>query len=79
MKNGTLSTLFSLVVWLWPMVAGAQCAMCKATAETNLSGGGSAAEGLNGGILYLMAFPYILLLIVGIAWYRRRKGDKPKA
>ena len=79
MKNGVLSALFFLTIWLRPWAVGAQCAMCKATAETNLSGGGSAAEGLNGGILYLMAFPYILLLIVGIAWYRKRKGDKPKA
>lgn len=41
----------------------AQCAMCKAVVE---SGDAEMAEGLNNGIVYLMAFPYIL---VGVAAY----------
>ncbi len=42
----------------------AQCAMCKAAAESDLKNDPhSIAKGLNKGILFLMAFPY---LVVGI-------------
>ena len=34
-----------------PVAAHAQCAMCKATVETNAEGGGVEAEGLNAGIV----------------------------
>lgn len=54
----------------------AQCAMCKATAETNADGGGSDAEGLNAGIVYLMAMPYLLMGTVGFFWYRSAKKGK---
>jgi hypothetical protein len=47
--------------------------MCKATAETNQAGGGSDAEGLNAGIVYLMAMPYVLMGTVGFFWYRSAK------
>jgi hypothetical protein len=53
--------------------------MCKAVAESSREGGSPIAEGLNDGILYLMAFPYILMLIVGIAWYRHSKKLKAEA
>lgn len=39
------------------------CAMCKAVAESNVQSGGVEAAGLNNGILYLMAFPYIFLAL----------------
>lgn len=42
--------------------AEAQCAMCKASATSAQESGNSAANGLNSGILYLMAIPYLLLL-----------------
>jgi hypothetical protein len=54
--------------------AEAQCSMCKAVAESDLEGGGSTARGLNDGILYLMAFPYLLIGTVGFFWYRHKKG-----
>ena len=37
--------------------------MCKAVAESNVQSGGVEAAGLNDGILYMMAFPYIFLAI----------------
>jgi len=50
----------------------AQCAMCRAIPSSNQEAGGSIANGLNTGILYLMAVPY--LLIFGfIAFYFREK------
>ena len=56
--------------------AHAQCSMCKAVAESSLNGGSSFAIGLNNGILYLMAFPYILLAAIGFIWYKNKKAQK---
>jgi hypothetical protein len=43
----------------------AQCAMCKAGAESSLkSNPNSIARGLNSGILYLMAVPYLLIAFI---------------
>lgn len=63
-------------LFVLPLVADAQCAMCKAVAETDQAGGGTAALGLNEGILYLMIFPYLLLGGVGYAIYRLKKSQK---
>ncbi len=42
-----------------------QCAMCKAAAESNLeSDPKSIARGLNKGILFLMAIPYVIVGII---------------
>ena len=51
----------------------AQCAMCKAVVEANLKEGGSAGAGLNEGILYLMAMPYIAVLLFGIFYFLQKK------
>lgn len=59
-----------------PLGTDAQCAMCKAVAETSQQGGSSVADGLNSGIVYLMFFPYLLLGAVGFAIYRHRKSTK---
>ena len=56
--------------------ANAQCAMCKAVVEANLENGGSIGAGLNDGILYLMAMPYISILVVGLIWYNLKKDPK---
>lgn len=56
--------------------ASAQCAACAATVETNAKSGGHEAAGLNNGIMYLLAMPYIAAAIVGFIWYKkyRRKN-----
>tara|TARA_B100001250_G_scaffold387549_1_gene385049 strand:- start:610 stop:840 length:231 start_codon:yes stop_codon:yes gene_type:complete len=53
-----------------------QCAMCRVVAESNQEAGGTIANGLNSGILYLMACPYVLILC-GLIWmyYRRDKAS----
>ncbi len=43
----------------------AQCSMCRAVLENEQDK--SAAEGINNGILFLMAFPY--LLVGGLGYY----------
>jgi hypothetical protein len=56
----------------------AQCAMCKATVTENVISGKGKGQGLNSGILYLMAFPYIIASVIGFFWYRAYK-KKQKA
>jgi hypothetical protein len=53
-----------------------QCAMCKAVVETDIANGGTTAKGINNGILYLMIFPYLLVLIVGYFFYKNYKKKK---
>lgn len=52
----------------------AQCPMCKISAESNLRDGGTAGKGLNAGILYMFALPYLLVGSLGYLWYRNRKN-----
>lgn len=52
--------------------ASAQCPMCKAAVESSIKGGQSnAGKGLNNGILYLLAAPYLLVGTLGFIWYKR--------
>lgn len=49
----------------------AQCAMCQATVESNLKSGGKTGSGLNGGIMYLLAAPYLVVAGIGFLWYKK--------
>ena len=70
--------LFSfLIVIIFQTKLNAQCAMCKAVVEANLKEGGSAGAGLNEGILYLMAAPYIAVLLFGIFYYLQQRKKQP--
>ena len=51
----------------------AQCAMCKAAVEANLKEGGNAGAGLNEGILYLMAMPYIAMMLFGVFYFLQKR------
>jgi len=61
------SVIFLLFV---SSITSAQCAMCKAIVE---NGDADVAEGINNGITYLMAFPYILIGLLFFALYKHRK------
>ncbi|MBT3417969.1 MAG: hypothetical protein HN427_04265 [Flavobacteriales bacterium] len=74
MKNKVL--LIISILFIFTNNAFSQCAMCKAVVETNLESGGSIGAGLNDGILYLMAMPYLSVLIIGLFWYRLNKKEK---
>lgn len=57
--------------------ASAQCAMCSVNAEQSVKNGNTQGKGLNTGILYLLAIPYVLLTGIGVLWYvkyRRKAG-----
>jgi len=45
----------------------AQCAMCRAVLESEE--GQNTAKGINDGIIYLMAIPYILIGGIGVIIY----------
>ncbi|AUC78561.1 hypothetical protein CW736_03735 [Nonlabens sp. MB-3u-79] len=68
--------LVLLIVFSFPAFAKAQCAMCRAVIES--SGDTAAAEGLNSGITYLMAFPYILVGAVVYIIYRSTQKNNQK-
>lgn len=51
----------------------AQCPMCRMAADSNLKDGGTEGKGLNTGILYILAMPYTLVMVMGYIWYRNKK------
>ena len=61
------------ILLLLAFQAMAQCSMCGTAVESNRQGGGGLAEALNSGILYLMAFPFIAICLIGYLAYRRSK------
>lgn len=69
----SLFLVFSLSAVIVPDTATAQCPMCRMSAESNLKNGGTAGKGLNNGILYMLATPYVLIGAVGYVWWRNRR------
>jgi len=61
------------------MQSAAQCAMCKTSLESDLENGGSIANGLNTGILYLMTIPYLILMIGGYFFFKKQVDAKLKS
>lgn len=61
--------LFLFILILTPEAVEAQCAMCRAVLESEESG--NAAKGINNGIVYLMAIPYVL--VAGVFYFVYRK------
>lgn len=68
MRTKTKNKILLLLVSLSTLVSNAQCAMCRAALESE--GNTAKAEGINDGIVYLMAIPYILVGLAGIFIYR---------
>ncbi len=65
LRNAGLVFLLFAIFLFFSVDVDAQCAMCKTVANSDKQAGGSFANGLNKGILYLMAVPYVLIFIVG--------------
>jgi len=71
MKNAIYCFGIAVLLLLISMASEAQCAMCKANAESaseNVDKG--IGESLNSGIVYLMGIPYFLLATVAIIFFR---------
>ncbi len=75
-----MNILFKSTVFLCLLVMGstmsswAQCAMCRASVENNISEGSAGlSAGLNTGILYLFVTPYLMVALIGFLWYWKSK------
>ena len=60
-----------LILYFVPWWSSAQCAMCRAVIESGQDN--SLAEGINNGIVYLMAIPYILVGVLFFFVYRKMR------
>ncbi|MGQ2982816.1 hypothetical protein [Flavobacterium sp.] len=73
----TYKYIFAAILMVLPVLANAQCAMCRAALES--SDGNIKAEAVNDGIVYLMILPYLLVGLVGYAVYKLRKKKRAAA
>lgn len=64
MKKHYFILFILIALVLLPSITEAQCAMCKASVESSQGQKNSVAGGINQGILYLMAVPYLLLAFI---------------
>ena len=71
MKKAFVLVGFLLLVFLIPAEVDAQCAMCRAVLESGDDQ--EVAKGLNNGIIYLMAVPYVLIGALGYIIYKKLK------
>ena len=80
MKKYSVILFVILVLIVLPTVAEAQCAMCKAAVQSSMDQPNSVARGINKGILYLMAVPYLLLAFIFrkqiVSLWRTLRGKK---
>lgn len=59
------------------LAAHGQCAMCRSTLENNYSNGSPGlAAGINTGILYLLAMPYLAVIILAYLWYKSSRNAR---
>ncbi|GAB3537528.1 hypothetical protein GCM10027443_30710 [Pontibacter brevis] len=86
MKNILAAIALTLMLVFSGTDAYSQCAMCRATVESNVGTGkghnhepeSEVGSGLNTGILYLMVIPYLLIGTIGFLWYKNSR-KKAKA
>jgi hypothetical protein len=72
-KNIVLIVIFTFLITIDSL---AQCAMCRATVGSNLSEGrGVIGTGINYGILYLLATPYLLVAGLIYMWWSTGKKE----
>ncbi len=71
----------AIFLLIFPMSeVNAQCAMCRATLENNLSNGNiGIAAGINFGILYLFVAPYLFISLLAFFWYKTSKRNVQKS
>ncbi|MFL0354161.1 hypothetical protein [Xanthomarina sp. GH4-25] len=65
---------FFLITFFIFLQTNAQCAMCRAVLESEE--GQETAKGINDGIVYLMAIPYILVGGLGFLIYKKFNKSK---
>lgn len=71
-----ITALLVIVLLVNTEVVQAQCAMCSLTAQNATENGNVQGKGLNNGILFLLAMPYLAALVIGGLWYRNYRTKK---
>lgn len=64
----TIFKLLLIAYCLMPVASFSQCAMCRASLESE--GNKTKVQAVNDGIVFLMAVPYIIVAVIGFAIYR---------
>lgn len=73
MKNRVIIIAFLIISFIvsLPFKINAQCPMCKQSlASARANGDTNVGETLNNGIMYLLAFPYVLVLIFLFLYFK---------
>jgi uncharacterized membrane protein len=73
MKNRIIIILILIVSFIvsLPYKINAQCPMCKQSlASARANGDTNVGETLNNGIMYLLAFPYVLVIIFLFLYFK---------
>ncbi|WP_340065109.1 hypothetical protein [Ascidiimonas aurantiaca] len=63
-----------LVLYVFPEIVEAQCAMCRAVLESGEDQ--EVAEGINKGIIYLMAIPYLVVATIGYFVFKTMRSKR---
>lgn len=77
-----LLVCFSLTLGLSTLSSNqvqAQCAMCSLNAENSTQHGNTQGKGLNNGILFLLAMPFLVGGTVAIVWYKKFRHKETKS
>lgn len=74
MKKKLLSLVVLLIVAI--QLVSAQCAMCKASAETSMEAGASEAAGINTGVLYMLMITFGMLTFIAYLLYKGHKATR---
>ena len=74
MKKKLLSLVVLFIVATH--LVSAQCAMCKASAETSVEAGASEAAGINTGVLYMLMITFGMLTFIAYLLYRGHKATR---
>jgi hypothetical protein len=72
MKLRSKKIILSLTLVLTVFLAQAQCSICSKTASQL---GEEAGRGLNGGILYLAAAPFLIFFYIGYRWWKNNSDE----
>ncbi|WP_293874156.1 hypothetical protein [Flavobacterium sp.] len=81
MAKSTMEIPFLLLfAFFFSITTNAQCAMCRAALESE--GNKTKVEAVNNGIVFLMAIPYLIVIVLGFViykmYYKKGQSSKPK-
>lgn len=78
MKKAIIFLFIICLSFTFSPAAYSQCSMCSINAEMSVKNGNTQGSGLNTGIIYLLAIPYLLITAVGVLWYLKYRKKAVK-